>query len=319
MAPDAGGRRVTPRLPAGPRLRRLLAILAWVAPRGRVRIDDIAARFGMTPDEVVTELEMAACCGLPPYTPDQLIEVLIDGDEVEADLGPQFSRPVRFSAAEGFTVAAAARALRAVPGSDPDGALASALAKLEAALGDRARQVSVDLDEPPLLDRVRRAAAGGRSIDIDYYSASRDELTARRVDPYGVFSTGGRWYLAARCHRAGGVRNFRVDRIEAVSDTAEAFDHPDWSAPEEVFEPGPDTPVAELLVPAEATWLIESVPSEVVGTEADGRVRARLAVGGEAWLARLILQAGPGTEVVEPEELRQLGRDTARSVLSRYG
>ena len=50
------------------RLRRLLAILTWLAQVGETPIDEAAVRFGLQPDALVAELEMAACCGLPPYT-----------------------------------------------------------------------------------------------------------------------------------------------------------------------------------------------------------------------------------------------------------
>jgi len=144
---------------AGDRLRRLLAMLPWLAERGRVPIKEVADRFDMRPNEVVAELELAACCGLPPYTPDQLIELVVTDDYVEANLGGRLSRPLRFSPAEGFTVAASARAILAVPGADPDGALARALAKLEAALGQRQAGQAAAGDEDVQLSRHLPATA----------------------------------------------------------------------------------------------------------------------------------------------------------------
>ena len=57
------------------RLRRLLALVGWLAQVGEAPIADAAQRFGMSEKELVAELELAACCGIPPYTPDTL-----DGD-----------------------------------------------------------------------------------------------------------------------------------------------------------------------------------------------------------------------------------------------
>ena len=68
---------MTTRPPAGDRLRRLLAILPWLADRGAVPISELASQFEMPESEVVALLELAACCGLPPYTPDQLIELIV--------------------------------------------------------------------------------------------------------------------------------------------------------------------------------------------------------------------------------------------------
>ncbi len=108
---------------AGRRLHRLLAVLTWLARRGRAPVKEVAERFGLSPDELIADLELAACCGLPPYTPDQLMEIFVDDTEVVANLGAELARPRRLTAAEGFALAAAARAILSVPGSDPQGAL----------------------------------------------------------------------------------------------------------------------------------------------------------------------------------------------------
>ena len=305
-------------LPADARLRRLLAILAWLGREGRARIADIARRFDMSEDEVVAELELAACCGLPPYTPDQLMELVVDDDVVEADLGPELARPRRLTPAEGFTLAASARAILAVPGADPDGALGRALQKLESVLGSQER-MSVDLDEPEHLADVRDAAAAGRQLRITYYSAASDRTTERTVDPLHVFSSGGHWYLDAYCHRAGGGRHFRVDRIEAVRTTGETFAPATGAPPTTVFDPGPETPVATVVLPPSARWLLDSLPVRSVTEQKGGRLRVELAVGGPAWLARLLLRAGPGARVVAPRALAADVSEAARAVLERYG
>ena len=310
---------MSPQLTVEARVRRLLAVLGWLARRGAgtAPIAEVAERFGMSEAEVVAELELAACCGLPPYSPDQLMELMVDEDEVAADLGPELSRPRRLSAAEGFTVAASARAILAVPGSDPDGVLASALAKLEAVLGDHER-VSVALDDPPLLEPVRSAAEAHERLSITYYSASRDEANERVVDPHHVFSSGGFWYLDAWCHRAQDMRHFRVDRIESVRPTGEHFPPPTGGPPVTVVGPGPETATATILLPASARGLLETLPTASSSDQEDGRLKVVLPVGGEAWLARLLLRAGPGAEVLEPEELVGAEDRAAGSILASY-
>ena len=103
-------------------LRRLLALIGWLAQVGEAPIADAAERFGMSEKELVAELELAACCGIPPYTPDTLMEIEVSEHAVRAFLPPEYARPRRLTPAEGFAVAASARLLLAVPGSD-DGAL----------------------------------------------------------------------------------------------------------------------------------------------------------------------------------------------------
>ena len=201
------------------RLRRLLAILAWLAQVGEAPVDEAARRFDLTPEDLVAELEMAACCGVPPYTPDQLMEIVVTEDAVSVQVGTSLARPRRLSPSEGFALATSARALLAVPGSDEDGALSRALAKLDRALGGE--ELGVELDAPALLPVVRNALRDRHLLRLSYYSASTDRVTEREVAPLRLFASEGHWYVDAWCRTAGDVRRFRVDRINA----AEALEH----------------------------------------------------------------------------------------------
>jgi proteasome accessory factor BC len=317
--PTAGGSRPEGR-DVRYRLRRLMAIVSWLAKVGAAPIDEVTERFGLGHDELVRELELAACCGVPPYSPDALMEIVVTDSSVEAFLPEPMGRPRRLTPAEGFALAAAARTILAVPGADADGSLASAASKLEAVLGAR-ESLNVDLPAPPLLAEVQRLVENGRSADIEYHSGSTDEVTERRVDPVQVVSLDGHWYLDAYCHRAAGLRRFRVDRIrrveerEAVPDTLPAPRAPS----DDSFIPGPGSEVVHLVLDPEAAWVVDNVPVLERVERPGGGVEVTLAVGGTAWFERLLLQAGAGARVVAPPEWLDVGRRAAKRVLSRYG
>ncbi len=301
------------------RLRRLLAVIGWLAQVGEAPIAVAAQRFGMSEKELVAELELAACCGTPPYTPDTLMEIEVSENSVRAFLPPEFGRPRRLTPAEGFAVAASARLLLAVEGSEDD-ALRRALAKLDAALGSR-EAVGLDVDAPEHLAAVREAVDGSRAIEIDYHSGSRDELTTRTVEPVQVVTIDGHWYLDAYCHRAGDMRRFRVDRIGAVR----TLDQPAEPASmrtrpmEEMFVPGPGALEVHLELGRAAQWVPESVPVRAVARDEGGMVTdVVLDVSGMAWFERLLLQLGPSARVVSPPELTGLAADAAQRVLARY-
>ncbi|HUY64042.1 MAG TPA: WYL domain-containing protein [Acidimicrobiales bacterium] len=311
---------------AGQRLHRLLAVLTWLARVQRAPLDELAERFGMSPADLVTDLELAACCGLPPYTPDQLMEILVDEHEVTANLGPELARPRRLTAAEGFALAASARAILATPGADRQGALSKALAKLESALGADGR-LRVDLGDAAHLAEVRRAADEGRQLQVRYYSVSSDQESERVVDPLSVLAIDGRWYLDAYCHHAGSMRRFRVDRMVSVAPTGQAVDHSRFDGPSgpsggpatEAFLPSPDATVARLAVEPGGMWLVEAVPTLGTAPLPDGRTEVRLAVASPVWFDRLLLRLGAQAEVLAPPELVGAGRASARRLLERYG
>ena len=311
------------------RLRRLLAILTWLAQEGEAPIDEVAARFDLTPGALVAELEMAACCGVPPYTPDQLLEIVVTEDTVSTRVGTTLARPRRLSPREGLGLAAAARALLAVPGSDEDGALSRALAKLERALGQSA--VDVELDTPDLLDAVRQALGSGQRLAISYYSASTDQTGQRTVTPLRLFASEGHWYVDAWCEVADGVRRFRVDRIGAATPVGPAppgvlagalpadavADPPSGTGTLGAFVPGPDSRRVRIAPDPSVAWLLETIPS-AVAEESGAHPVWDVFVAGDAWLERLLLRLGPDTDVVEPVEDRSLAPEAARRILERY-
>ncbi len=325
------------------RLRRLLAILAWLAQEGEAPIDEVAAQFDLSPQALVTELEMAACCGVPPYTPDQLMEIVVTDTTVSTRVGTALARPRRLSPSEGFALAASARALLAVPGSDEGGALSRALAKLDRALGSE--QVDVELDAPAHLQEVREALTSRRRLAISYYSASSDRVTDREIAPLRVFASDGHWYVDAWCDTAGDLRRFRVDRIgtaalvEAVGPSDDGGAIGDGTGDQgggagvgdaddgevdpgvrgfEPFVPGPDSRRVRLSLDPATAWLVESVPSAGPPERVADRVELELFVGGDAWLERLLLRLGSDVRVVDPPEYRSLAAAAAARILQRY-
>lgn len=303
------------------RLRRMLLMVPWLLEAGGSTVAELAARFDVSEEEVVRDLTLVMCCGVPPYGADELITVTLDDDgSILAWKGPYFNRPMRLTPTEGFAVLAAGRALMAVPGADPEGPLATALEKLEAAIGSSG-SVAVDLESPPLLGLVRDATEDRQRLSIAYYSAWRDEVTDREIEPHVVFSSLGRWYVAAADSRSGTVRHFRVDRMASAEPTGVGFelDASDTVAlPASAFRGGPEVVEATLVIPASARWVVEVYETSDVENLADGRMRVRLRVNGTRWLERLVLRIGPEATVEAPTEMAGVGAAAAGRLLGLY-
>lgn len=299
----------------GVRLQRLLLVLPWLMERGSTPVSEVAERFGLTDDQVVRDITLASLCGLPPYV-DEMLDVVVDEGMVWVGVPRIFTRPLALTAREGTALLVAVRAALALPGADPAGPLARAADKLAAALGRPA--LDVELDRPPMLGAVEQAVRDHERLAVTYYSASRDALTARTIEPLAVFADRGNWYVTADDDRSGQERHFRVDRLHECRPTGEHF------TPRPVdpviergwFADGPSTEVV-LWVTGEGRWVVETYP--VVSVEADGDgLRVRLPVASERWLARLLLRLGPRARVLEPATLAGVGREAAVLVLTRY-
>ncbi len=327
MAPHGGGgfvspaqapRRRGPR-PTNVRLRRLLVMLPWLMERGEVPVAEMAQHFRLSEAELVSELELAAMCGLPPFV-DELIDVFVDEGMVYAGVPRVFTKPMRLTSPEAFALVAAGRAALQLPGAEADGALSRALAKLDDALGEA--ELEVEMDAPAGSKLLVDAAANGAVLVIRYWSAAREITTDRRVVPRSVFSDRGNWYLLADDldlldAGADAERTFRLDRIERVDPTGAHVAPRDVQRPAEWFaDDSVATTVLRLAAPA--MWVVERYPVRSIEPIAGGGAEVELAVASERWLSRLLLRLGPHAEVVEPVAWQGLAATTARAVLARY-
>lgn len=318
---------MSPRPLVGPRLRRVLALVPYVLAHPGVSIAELAERFEVSQAELERDLELLPLCGLPPYTADRLMDVWVVDGAVQIRLAEYFERPLRLTPAEGLALLAAGRASLSVPGSDPNGPLATALDKLDVML-DAGGRLAVDVGGSDHLEELQAAASESEQVEIDYYSFSRDEMTTRIVDPWRVFHAFGAWYLAAWCHRATAERLFRVDRVRAVRPTGEHFELPEppesetgeraVDAAELVYRPQPEDLRVTLRLAPSADWVVESFPHEVAEQSDDGSWRVVLAVSEPAWLERLLLALGPDATVEGPPEASRVATDAAARILRRY-
>ncbi len=307
---------MSPRREAESDLQRVLAMVPWLANHSGATKEEVAARFGITLAQLERDLGLIMMVGVPPYSPGDYINIDYEGDTVDVWFAPYFTRPLRLTAAEGFALLAAGRGLLAVPGSDEHGPLATALDKLEGALG--VSEVVIDFAAPEHLQEVRNAAETGVRIEIDYWSAGRDAMTTREIEPGPPFFALGEWYTDAHDHLRGEPRMFRIDRIRAVRATDATFAPVPAETPGAVYNPRADDRRVTLELPGSASWIAESFPAESVEDLADGGQRVVLAVSENAWLERLLLRAGPDARVVDPPESVDIGPAAARRLLGRY-
>lgn len=312
------------RPPASIRLRRLLAIIPWIAGQDGPTIADVCQRFDLTRPQLLADLDVVFMVGLHPFTPDELIDVVIEDDRIWLRLtGAAFAQPLRLSPEQGLRLVAAGASLLSTPGADPEGPLARGLAKLATLLGiTEGEALSVTLGRAPAetLRALRAALDSRQAVRIDYYAYGRDERTNRVVEPYQLFAEGGQWYLRGWCRLAQAERLFRVDRIQSVEVLGETVEIPTDLGPGAVYHPRIDDPRVTLLLRPPALWVLEQYEVESVESGLDGAVHARMAISAQAWLERLLVRLGPAAEVIDADSsiAPGLAATAAARILARY-
>src|SRR6201992_1791535 len=97
------------------RLRRLLALVPYVATRRVVGLAEAAATFGVTERELIDDLNLAWCMelkGPQPYCP---IDLSYEGGEIVVSQAEAIDRPLRLAADEASALLVALRMLEDPP------------------------------------------------------------------------------------------------------------------------------------------------------------------------------------------------------------
>ena len=311
------------RFSATDRLTRLLAIIPWVAGHGGATLDEIAGKFAYPKDDLVGDLTgVVQYVGVPPYTPDTMIEVTIEDERVWIHYADYFNRPMRLSTEEAGMLLSAGRAVLGVMGDDDSGPLLSALAKLTSALDDPAAlDIRLGDASEETMAILRNAIAAHRQVTIDYYSYGRDLRTERTIDPARFFSDEGQWYVAGYCHLAAADRVFRVDRIRKATLLDTVFDRPTDPPGLQLLDPAAGLPRVTLEVSPGARWVLDQYPHDTSADIEHGWTRLTLPVAAQPWIERLLVRLGPDVRVIDaPEDLGIAGRNAAAArILARYG
>jgi proteasome accessory factor C len=314
---------------------RLLALVPYIQARSEVSLEQAATDFGVRPEQIAKDLNVLWFCGLPGLGMGDLIDVDMEALEGEGVIrvsnADYLSRPLRLDSSEASALIVALRALREGSDDDVRPIVDRTLRKLEAAAGDGAAvaaQVEIRVPEQQsrvdeLRERLSGAVTQKRQVKLDYYVPTRDESTARVVDPLRVVSADGNTYLDAYCHLAEDQRLFRLDRISSAEVLDSPVDRHAGLQPRDlaagIFQPSGDELLVTLRLDRSARWVAEYYPVERSRNERGGGLTVWLRIGDPALLTRLMLRLGASAELLEPAGLAEEVRTVARQALRNYG
>ena len=306
--------------------RRMLSLVTYLRDRPGARVEEVARAFGITPDELIADLDVLPMCGTS-FRGGDLLEIDTDGEHIWWRNADDVAGPLNIATDEATALLVAARAVATLPGlreSDRE-ALQRATAKLEEAAGETAgasSRVSVTFEsEGGVFAEVDRAISERRRLWLRYYSPARDEVTEREIDPIRLFSV-GHTYVEAWCRRSEARRTFRLDRVVEIRLLDQPSDPPpvelrDLS--EGLVQPAPDDPEVVVEVGPGGRWVAEYYPHDTAEELPDGGLRITLRTPDPGSLRRLALRLGRDGRVVSPPETAESAREAARQALAAYG
>ena len=293
--------------------KRMLALISLLEDEARVPLSDIASALGVSESVAAREVERLSCCGIDGYL---MMPVYVDGDEVEVfnDL-PGLTQPIRLSGNESRALVAALSSA----GVDDDDPLLLKLLAATAVDPPTADEVSAVLHleetEPAVAENLKAlslAIERGHIVRLVHRNSSTGEEIDRTVEPWSLLRWDGNYYLQGFCRRAGGFRNFRVDRIVELTVLEERVVERDVT-PATIALDTAGMPLARIRLSEGLTVHDLRWPEVRTVDEADGGTVVEVPFGGPAWIARQVLSLQGRAEVLDPPELREAVRALARS------
>ena len=226
-----------------------------------------------------------------------------------------------------FALTLGARMLKAYSGTAYRNELETAIARLSERLPEQnwvdlqklseehilfRTEATIDLD-PIIWNNLENACHRQQSVQMTYYTASRNSTSDRIFDPYLLhIYRGTNPYVIGYCHTRKMIRWFRVDRIRKLEPKINKFSRDPNFDPsqylDQIFqhEVGDGTVDVEIeFDPATAPYIRERKwhPSQKLIEHADESVTLMMTVSGLNDIKRWVLSYGKGARVLSPPKL----------------
>ena len=298
---------------AAVRALRSMDLIPYVLENPGVSIAELSARFSVTQAQIESDLQLVFMCGLPGYTPYELIDVAFE-DGVVSIIDPQvLDKPRKFSSNEIVVIALGLKIL-----IDINQTNTTALTKLKqlsdkiAKLGsNKSILMTGDVSAFQFFEIISKAISEQRVLDLQYHSLIKDQITQRLVLPEKLYFLNGRLYLSALDIDIDSDRVFKVDLIKECKIGERV-------AGKKVLESSTET-IVILDVQKSNRNFIERNSSIITAMQENGDlIRVHLQVSNLEWIKLTVLSNAPGITVVSPEPLANAVKQSARDLLALY-
>jgi proteasome accessory factor C len=292
------------------RTARLLDLVPYLTTHQGIAISELAKTFNATVKEITDDLNTLWMCGLPGYTPLELIDLEFESGFVSIRNAETLAAPRALDRAEALSIYMGLDLLSAELGGS-NGSLVTQITKLQEQLRSQlisAPQVQIEASlASELRALILRAIRRRGWLEITYHSAANDQVTKRQVAPYELSQSGSHEYLQGFCDNAKAIRNFRADRIVAVSEIADQL----W--PSNQLAANDEAIEYEVKVHAASRQVLEVLP-QISANSATATIQGYSA----PWISRAILSLAGQVEAIAPTQIRAAVHARAMAALENY-
>ncbi len=292
------------------RTARLLDLVPYLTTHQGIAISELAKTFNTTVKEITDDLNTLWMCGLPGYTPLELIDLEFESGFVSIRNAETLAAPRALDRAEALSIYMGLDLLSAELGGS-NSSLVSEITNLQEQLRSQlisAPQVQIEASlASELRALILRAIRRRGWLEITYHSAANDQVTKRQVAPYELSQSGSHEYLQGYCDSAKAIRNFRADRIVDVIEIADQV----W--PSSQVAANEEAVQYEVKVHASSRQVLEVLPQITANS-----LTATIQGFSAQWISRAILSLAGQVEAVDPNEIRVAVHARATTALGNY-
>ena len=298
---------------AASRALRTMDLIPYILENPGISIGKLAKQFSVSEKQVESDLQLIFMCGLPGYTPYELIDLIFE-DGVVSIIDPQvLDKPRRFTKSELVVIILGLQLLSELSASDATrlGKLQLLSSKIMKLGGSNSVVIAPSGSKSPYVEVITRAITDKKSLTIQYQSLVKDETSVRSIIPHSLFLMNGNLYLSALDLKAKSDRTFKVELIKDCEIGNEI-------SKEAVTQ---DSSALEVVLDVQRVYrnFIERNSSIITAVEEQkNSFRVHLKLNNLEWLKRSILSNSPGIKVISPPSLAQEVAELAASLLASY-
>ena len=292
------------------RTARLLDLVPYINTHQGIALKDLAAVFEVSNAQMVNDLTTLWMCGLPGYTPLELMDLDFESGYVNISNAPTLAKPRSVTFDEGVALILGLDLLRASIPTDRSDLLEkidSLSARLSSIINLNSTFSVVAPVNQGVSAAIDEALASRSSLEIEYHSMYRDEITQRTIFPIEIIEVEGQQYLSSYCYSASDFRQFKLDRIQKAVVTQESK-----TIPEDAADTQRINSRLKVLKPTREIAERFSRQDLKAGSEFDFQTYS------QQWLERSVLSSGDGVALLTPPEIRASIAHMAQSMLDRY-